>query len=278
MALEAALQELGFSEYEARAYVTLVRSGGLNGYEVAKKSGIPRANVYAVLEKLVQRSTVKRYETRDGARYAALPPERLLSDLDEAHTRALADTRRALTRLKPAAETTPVFNVVGETELLDQARTLVDSAAARLLVAIQPIEATALATELRAARERGVSITTLCMQACAAECGGCQGDIHRYCLTHGTGTRWLLLVADDRSMLAGEISAAGTTAVATEQRLIVELASSYIRQSLALALMADELGEGFHGLLSEHARQVLDALHPEGGFLAHVKSVTETAG
>jgi sugar-specific transcriptional regulator TrmB len=276
MDLNTSLQELGFSEYEARAFAVLARDSGLNGYEVAKRSGIPRANVYAVLEKLVLRRAIRRYPTRQGTRYAALPPEQVLNDLNALHTRALADARNALARLTPEADTTPLFHIADEAELQEQARALIDSAATRLLVAIQPAEAALLAPALRAARERGVSITTLCMQACATECGGCQGDIHRYCLAPAD-TRWLLLVADDRHMLAAEMHKGEITAFATEQRLITELAAAYIRQSLALALMAGELDGDFRGLLSKQALKVLDALHPEGGFLAHLKGMTETA-
>jgi HTH-type transcriptional regulator, sugar sensing transcriptional regulator len=52
------LQELGFGDYEARAYVTLLQRSPVSGYELAKTSGIPRANVYAVLQKLEERTTV----------------------------------------------------------------------------------------------------------------------------------------------------------------------------------------------------------------------------
>ncbi|MGH8320583.1 MAG: TrmB family transcriptional regulator [Gammaproteobacteria bacterium] len=276
MDIHALLQELGFSEYEARAYVSLVGDGTRNGYEVAKTSGLPRANVYYVLEKLVQRGAARRHDTRDGVRYAATPPEGLVQRLEKQHHRTLAAVRAQLAALEQTAEATPVFNIQGHDALMVQARADIDAARTTLLIAIQPNEAARLAQPLRDARERGVAITTLCMQACAVECGGCQGDIHRYCLAPGAGLRWLLLVADDKRMLAGEISATDTVAVSTEQRLIVELAASYIRQSLALATLSSELGESFHGLLSEHALQVLDALHPEGGFLARLKQVTST--
>ncbi len=53
--ITALLQQLGFSEYEARAYLALLQRNPLNGYELAKVSGIPRANVYAVLQKLDER-------------------------------------------------------------------------------------------------------------------------------------------------------------------------------------------------------------------------------
>src|SRR5262245_66664186 len=51
----ALLQELGFSEYEARAYVALLQRSPLNGYELAKASGLPRANGYSVLRTLEDR-------------------------------------------------------------------------------------------------------------------------------------------------------------------------------------------------------------------------------
>ncbi len=267
------LQELGFSEYEARAYVSLVGSGTCSGYEVAKNSGLPRANVYPVLKKLVQRGAVRRLDTHDGVRYVAVPPERMVQRLEKEHQRTLDAVRENLAALEQTAKATPVFNLRGYDELMEQARADIDTASTTLLVAIQPPEAARLAQPLRDARERGVAITTLCMQACVEECGGCQGDIHRYCLAPGAGLRWLLLVVDDKRMLASEVSAADAVAVATEQRLIVELAASYIRQSLTLATVADDLGERFHGLLSEHALKVLDALHPEGGFLARLKQV-----
>jgi len=53
--ITALLQQLGFSEYEARAYLALLQRNPLNGYELAKVSGLPRANVYAVLQKLEDR-------------------------------------------------------------------------------------------------------------------------------------------------------------------------------------------------------------------------------
>lgn len=276
MDIVTALQNLGFSEYEARAYVSLARAGSLNGYEVAKNSGIPRANVYAVLERLVQHNAARRLKTREGARYAALPADQLLQRLEKQQLHNLGAAREALHDLSQRHDDLPVFNLQSLDELHEQAHALINTARQDLLVAIQAPEAAQLAVPLRAARARGVTITTLCMQACATECGGCQGEIHRYCLTPGQQVRWLLLVADGQQLVAAQIQAGQSHAVFTQQPLLVALAAAYIRQSLALATLAGELGEEFHGLLSEHARQVLDALHPEGGFFAHLKSMSGT--
>lgn len=271
------LQELGFSEYEARAYASLVSTGTANGYEIAKASGMPRANVYAVLEKLVKRGAARRIKQRSGARYVAVPPVELMQRLQRQHERALAAADEALRALARGSESTSVFNLRDEGELRDQTCALIDGARHSLLVAIRPPEAAKYASQLREARTRGVTITTLCMEACAEPCGGCQGEVHRYYIQSDQSSRWVLFVADDAHMVAAEIGAHDVVAIATEQALVVSLTAAYIRQSIALATLAGELGEKFHGLLSEHARKVLDALHPDDGFLAHLATMTRMA-
>ena len=50
------LKAVGLSEYEAKAYIALLTHGApMNGYEVAKASGVPRSTIYEVLGKLVAR-------------------------------------------------------------------------------------------------------------------------------------------------------------------------------------------------------------------------------
>lgn len=267
------LKSLGFTHHEAKAYVTLLGARDLNGYEVAKASGIARANVYPVLERLVERQAAQRLDTPNGRRYMAMPLERMLARLERQHRRRVGAAREALTELESAPTSAAVFNLHGRDELLAEAGDLLDTTRERLLVAIQPTEAAALAPALAGARERGVTITTLCMEACPHECGGCTGDIHR-CQLAFPGKRWLLLVADDERVLAGETQGATTQAITTRQRLVAELAAAYIRQSLALATVGGALGERFEGLLSVEARNILDGLHPEGGFVAWLHQVT----
>ena len=46
------LTHLGLSDYEARAYVALVKHNPATAYEVARASGIPTSKIYSVLDKL----------------------------------------------------------------------------------------------------------------------------------------------------------------------------------------------------------------------------------
>lgn len=268
------LRELGFSDYEARAYISLVGAQSLNGYEVAKAAGMPRANVYNVLDKLTQRGAVKRMQAAKGVRYTATRPADLMRQIDRHHGRTLAKAEKALTQLETAPTAAPVFNLDGYDTLMAQTRAMIDAAEQDLLIAVQPAEAAVLAPTLREARRRGVSITTLCMAACQHECGGCQGRVHRYNFAGHRDERWLLLVCDGTTAQAGEISLTKTTSISTEHGLIVELITGYIHQSLALAIVADDVGEQFEGLLSGQARQALNTLQPDGQFLTRLMEVT----
>lgn len=269
-----ALQQLGFTVYEARAYVALVAGGEFNGYGLAKASGIPRANIYAVAEKLVLRGAAHRVERAAGAAYISIEPNALLRDMEVERRKIMGEARHALSRLSRERHAPTVLNL-RDGEVLERATQLIDGSTTSLRIALQPSEAAHLATPLREARERGVAITTLCLEGCEVECGGCAGNIHRCHLAPAGGTRWLLIVSDGHAALLGCFADSGVTAVFTEQSLVVELTSAYIQQSTTLAILGSELSGRFEGLLSAETRRVLDGLYPAGDFLAYMRELSD---
>ncbi|HET6633261.1 MAG TPA: helix-turn-helix domain-containing protein [Rhodanobacteraceae bacterium] len=267
-----ALQQLGFTDYEARAYVALLAGGELNGYALSKATGIPRANIYAVAGKLVQRGAARRIENSAGTAYVAADSGQLLRDIESHQRQALGAARQALAQLRPQSTPPHMVNLRGD-EVLAHARRLIDRCSQTLLIAVQPTEAALLATQVRQTRERGVAITTLCLEGCENDCGGCAGQIHRCNLAPGGRARWLLLVGDGSSALMAQM-ADGATAVLTEHPLVVELASAYIQQSATLATLGSELAGRFDGLLSAETLRLLDGLYPDSSFLAHMRTAT----
>lgn len=257
------LRDLGFSEYEARAYVALLRRSPLTGYEVAKASRVPRPNVYAVLQKLEDRGAVLRLETGQGVRYAPVSPAELTSRLSAGFGDALAAARRALEEVSAPGEVEWVWNARGRGAALEHAGALVDGAREGLLAALWPQEAAALAGKLEAAEARGVEVTTLCLAACPQECGGCRGRVFRHRAAPETRARWMAVVSDGEAVLAAEIGPGeDALAVRTRQRLWVELAEWYIRHSIALAAVLGDLGGGLKGLLRPETTAILANLGP----------------
>jgi predicted transcriptional regulator len=255
------LQQLGFSQYEAQAYVALLQKNPVNGYALAKRSGIPRANIYAVLRKLEERGAVLRVDTPDGLCYAPLAPAELISKLNREHKTSLEAAVQALSEVAapPALEYTQ--NLHGLTTLLEQAANLLEASEQSLLAIFWPEEAHALAEPLRRAQERGVRVVTLCLNGCPQPCGACQGNISRYQLMPFDQTRWLVLVRDGAELLAGEIDPSRETlAVRTRQQMLVRLAAGYIQNSIALAQIVSDLGSRFDRAISPQAIAELDAL------------------
>lgn len=273
------LQEIGFSEYEARAYTSLLQRSPLNGYELAKVSGLPRANVYAVLHKLEERGAAMRLDTPEGSRYAPVPPQELIQRLRSRYQDVLDSAQDSLSQITCPGDAEYVWNARGYPVLLEHARTLLDTARQCLLVAIWPQEALALSEHLARAEERGVQITTLCLAGCPHACGGCRGQIHRYPVADEQASRWLVVVPDRDEVLTGEVGPDGQAlTVRTHQRLFVDLAAWYIRHSIALAAVMGDLGGRLRDLLKPETQAILASVGPGGsssGWLEHMARLLE---
>ncbi len=74
----ARLQSLGLTEYEAVAYLTLLKHHPATAYEIGKLGGLVKANVYPTLDSLVRRGAVQPV-SREPTRYAPVDPETFLS-------------------------------------------------------------------------------------------------------------------------------------------------------------------------------------------------------
>jgi sugar-specific transcriptional regulator TrmB len=68
------LQRLGFTDYEAKAYLALSQGYPATAYEVAKVSGLPRANVYSVLRTLELKGAIQPVSETPRS-YAPVDPE-----------------------------------------------------------------------------------------------------------------------------------------------------------------------------------------------------------
>ena len=87
--LYTGLQKLGLSQYESRAYVTLLASPRITGYELAKQSGISQSKIYEVVDRLVQKELIVAIEEGGSLRYVPLDPMKAVDRYREEYTRAL---------------------------------------------------------------------------------------------------------------------------------------------------------------------------------------------
>jgi len=281
-AVADSLVRLGFSRYEAQAYLTLLRKSPMNGYELAKESGVPRPNIYGILERLEERGAVMRAEDARGTHFIPIASEELLARLHSEFGRTVADAKALLAETSERSPWQPVMNARGYGPAIALAQDLVRNAAQELLLAVWPQEAAALDAEVLDAEARGVRITTLCLAGCPHSCGHCHGEVHRYRVGADKSGRWLVVVPDAAEMLSAEVKEGDALAARTRQKLLVELASWYIRHTIAVASLVKDLAGREREILSPETLDLLRSIgSAEGGrdWLEHMrKIIPETAG
>lgn len=86
----ASLQDLGLTEYEARVYSTLLRTGPTTAKQLSSASGVPMGRIYDVLGDLEGTELVRRQQVGRPTQYAPVEPRTALARLLEHRERELA--------------------------------------------------------------------------------------------------------------------------------------------------------------------------------------------
>ena len=100
------LVRLGLTQYEARAYIALVRRDGSSPAEVARLAGVPRSRIYDVIESLVAKRMAEQRPAARTVKYVATEPAQAIDALVATHQARLreleADAEAVRTELEPA--------------------------------------------------------------------------------------------------------------------------------------------------------------------------------
>ncbi len=115
---------LGFTEYEARVYMQLLRASPATAYEVAKASGVPRPNTYNALDALAKRGAVMPISDNP-RRYVAASPEKHLSGIVRETALVCDDLAHRLARLQESDHDPYVWNVHGEAAVTEKIDALI---------------------------------------------------------------------------------------------------------------------------------------------------------
>lgn len=100
--VEAFLKHLGFTEYESKAYVTLINYGQMNAEKISSVSGIPLPRVYDTMGGLSARGLIFVSSTRPQT-FKIINPKQLLNLLRE------DEKRKAEERIKKIENIVPKF-------------------------------------------------------------------------------------------------------------------------------------------------------------------------
>jgi sugar-specific transcriptional regulator TrmB len=284
-------RSLGLSGYEAKAYLALIGAmGPLNGYEVAKRSGIPRSTVYEALGKLVARGAA--FEVRCSASttsYVPLPPEALLRRLRDEFERSMDGLAATLPLIAEPPARPISHHIEGRQAVLVRAGDLIAAATAELHVSAWADDLSELGPALHDADHRSVDISVLRFGLPAAADGPRADDVgstfdHVFAnpdvVIKRVGCRLLLLAADRREVLIGATVGGSTWASYSDDPAVVLVAVEFIRHDIGFQVLAERIGvaevEALFG--SDPALRRLERGHGAPGLRSRISAARTASG
>lgn len=249
--------KIGFSEYEAKAYVALLRKNPVSGYELSKLSGVPRSMIYEVVGKLASRGAAMSLPVGETTKYAPVPADEYLDQLHREHSQLVAGLRDELTAMAEMPDLDYVWNIDGHANVMTRAVEMIDQAQHQIYMALLPDTFTELRPVLDRAVARGVRVviyTTADLSLPGARIVATHVSEETLNQARGLG---LLLVVDGEEVLVGE-SLAGAQARAswTGSPLLVFIAEHHLRTDLYLPQMLVMLGDRALEIIREEDREL----------------------
>lgn len=251
------LVRIGFSEYEAKAYVALLRKSPVTGYELSKKSGVPRSMIYEVLGKLTTRGAAMTLRTGGNTKYAPTPAREFLEQTQKDHERLVQKLKDDLMAIDSASDLEYVWNIEGHDNIVARAAEMVDQANQQIYLASLPVTFADLRPALTKAVKRGVRVviyTTKEIDFPGGEVAVAHVSTETLGQARGLG---LILVTDNEEVLIAEwLSASQARASWTSSPLLVFIAEHHLRTDLYLPQLLFLLGDKALEIIKEEDREL----------------------
>lgn len=222
------LKKLGFNEYEAKSYVSLVKQGPVSAYQVSKESGIPRARIYDVLNSLVEKGIVLREEINDTTRYSPLPVEIFLQKTQsewQSTYSVISDSLRSLETSGKKMDNR-VITIKEYKTIINYCETLIKKAEKRIIISMWDDMYEVLKEELVRIAEK------VTVQGITLHVENPIGNIEIHRITPFTETpstdHWFILSIDSKEMIYGPSIEERSVAFYTDDPVHIYLLEDYV--------------------------------------------------
>jgi sugar-specific transcriptional regulator TrmB len=216
----------------------------ITGYEVAKRSGVPRSTVYETLSKLTTRGAA--YEVRGldgGVEYLPLPPAALLGRARDDLDGAIDKLRKMLATVAAERVTHYTHRLADRDEALRRCADLCAAAQNDVLALGWPEELDELRPAFARASSVGVDISVLAF----GELRDPVGTVLRH--RNGSpesvvdlfGGRLLLLIADLEQVVVAGFVETDAWGILTDDPAVITLASHFVRFDMSVQLLMARL-------------------------------------
>lgn len=217
------LIKVGFSLNEAKVYVTLLQNKALNGYEIAKLSGVSRSLVYDVIERLLNKGFIIKSEGAINY-YVALDYNRMLEKIDNENHKNLLNAEAKLKLLsKKENDNEFIFNIRGFDKFIDKAKERILLAKREISLSIWKQDFALLKDDLLKAIKRGVKVYIFSFEDIILD----KAEIFSYKVKDASNLfpyRRISLIIDNNDTFIGENIGDKSVSIYTKNQAISSLA------------------------------------------------------
>lgn len=240
------LKKIGFSKYESKAYIALLKQSPVTGYEISKQSGVPRSMIYQTINKLIAQGAVNEIRS-DPLTYSPVPAKELIGRLKREKDHTFRFLEEQLQTLEQPPEIQVIRHNEGKPTIIDTLNTVILKAQHEVWLSLWSNEINDVKNSVEKSLHSGVQFYSLLFNSEPTKSFGTTFYHHPSTSTveeQRMGQRLTVLVRDDKEVIIASFSKGNTpVALQTEDPMLVLLAKEYIRHDMMMKVTTEKFGE-----------------------------------
>lgn len=227
MELIEMLSQFNFTRQEAAIYLTLLKEGDMNGYEVSKTTGISRSNAYSSLASLVEKGAAHAIEGA-AIHYTPVPIEEICDN----RIKKLQQTKEILLKSIPKKrqDSEGYVTIKGKANILNKMKNMIMEAEERVYISVAEPVLQAVLPDVKKAIARGIKMVVIVNRPFSLE-GATVYDA-------GEKEQQIRLIVDSEIVLTGDLEQGEhSTCLYSRKKNLVDLIKESLKNEIQLIEM-----------------------------------------
>jgi len=238
------LMDIGFSEYEARVYISLLRANPSTAYEIAKESGIPTSKIYEVIARLLEKGFVSVVDGDNRKSYVPMDVNEFIEGRKKKIDKTLAGLKLDLAGLKTGGRASYIWNIDDYGYFLEKAERMILEAKKTILISAWKDEILNLKEILeKKAEYEKVKIAIVHFGEVEIAAGRLFQHPIEDTIYNEKGGRGFAIVADSREALMGTIHDKALEGAWSINSGFVTLAEDYIKHDIYIMKIVSRMNK-----------------------------------
>lgn len=203
------LKNVGFTDHEAKAYLTLLEFGSMTGYKLSIESGVSRSKIYNVLESLRDKGAVLISKQSEPINYAAVSIDEVIESFQSNLKRKLNQLSKEVSMVNQKQDLDQLWYIKGYDNIFSRCRSMIREAKESVLIQIWEEDLPELLEELKEFESKSTQIVVILFSIEKNyDCGIKNVYAHGMettMLEENKGLHWINLVVDEKYLVFGHL-------------------------------------------------------------------------